>query len=164
MKSDGSGRSKKAKGKCKDFEGLWKGIDPEDYSVILASITCVEDSAIVVGNDSKWGDGVCSCPIDDDDAAEPAIVEADWDEPVCDPGPLQAGGYTKEYELVDGILSSDGEFEITCEDGNSAGEFGFPGNFFPMDFDGIKVSTYELQPNGSLSFDDFAILWKQSSD
>ena len=127
MKSGGSGgRSKKGKAKCADFEGLWKGINPEDYSNILASITCDEDTATVVGNDSKA--------------------------PVCGG---EAGGITKVYELVEGILIAIGLFDVTCEDGTEvnagSGE--------------IEKSTYELLPNGSLSFDDgFAVLWKQNSD
>ena len=136
MKSGGSGgRSKKSKAKCADFEGLWKGINPEDYSNILASITCDdEDTATVVGNDSKWG------------------------EPVCGDTPLQAGGYTKVYELVEGILSdkdvvgTGGIFDITCEDGTE------------LTLDTENESGYALLPNGSLSFNGFAVLWKQNSD
>lgn len=143
-KSGGTGRSGKGKVKCADFEGLWKGIDQDDstgrpdYSVILASITCAEDSssATVIGNDSKWGDAVCGTP-------------------------FQAGGYIKVYTLVDGILSDEevdggftgGIFDITCENGDAA----------LTDFR-LGVSTYELLPNGSLLFDDFFVLWKQSSD
>ena len=139
-KSGGTGRSgKKPKvKKCKDFEGLWKGIDQEDYSVILASITCDEETATVVGNDSKWSDAVCGTP-------------------------FQAGGYTKEYTLVEHhfilsdeeVPSTGGIFDITCENGDAAangGDFGF------------GISTYELLSNGSLLFDDFFVLWKQSSD
>ena len=104
---------------------------------LLASITCDEETATVVGNDSKWSAAVCGGP------------------------PFQAGGYTKEYTLVDGILSDEevpstgGIFDITCENGDAAangGDFGF------------GISTYELLSNGSLLFDDFFVLWKQSSD
>ena len=117
---------------CSDFEGLFEAIDVDDASTLKISVTCTDDyTAKVVYSDNRWSAPTCGI------------------DPTSKKSPPNNGGpglFTLDYLYNDDSIDvvpleglSEGQFNVTCEDGQKV-------------FKDFGPNSFDLQDNGSLDW------------